>query len=124
MRASTSRTFNENRERISKLPRWAQDLLLSLSNEILDLEQARDRREEAEADGRLPIAYVRGRYPDPDRPILYEGETIIFRSGDEGQYQISAKGQALEVMLSSARGSLSVEPRVSNVIVVRPAHRD
>ena len=111
-------------DRYLKLPKWAQDEIRALKQDLTrtkdDLARARGERTEDDNEN-IFVRDILGRFDAPERPVS-KYEFIEFRVGPT-RHLINASYQDDGVYLSCTTGSLRVEPRSANTIVVKGIDR-
>lgn len=116
----------KTRERISKLPEWAQGLLETLEQTALRSARAADARAEKDEGARIKTRVFTGTGYEGIRVKIAEDDATLYldlgktRKGRPAELQLTImeeKGRTYLRVLSSAEG-LSVRPSSSNVVEV------
>ena len=104
-------------EKISKLPKWAQDEFRRIQCEFENLEK-QNRLLKGQGTSRI---YVRAFPGEGDRPIG-DHETVSFDLDDGSAIDVSIRGEEPDRIYVSSRGSLrtllDVRPRACNVVTI------
>lgn len=109
----------------TKLPKWAQDLLMVKERQVRKLEQQVIRLE-AERDGAMPDqkpVAVRDPYIGKPVPVAwdaYDNIRFFLGEGDREHADISVRDGALHVMTGA---TMLLTPSSSNVVLIRSPQR-